>query len=78
MGKKIFHAVAARIDVELVRQFQLVEFLMESPRALVKAETVLAAAIEVDFEAGYLRGVSLGQNKRTVFIPEGDVDRISK
>jgi len=50
MGEKLFHAVATRIDVELVLHFQRVEFLMESPRALVEAETVLAAAIEVDLE----------------------------
>ena len=51
---------------------------MEIPRPLVEAEIVLAATIEVDLEPGYPCGVSPGQNKGAIFVPEGGVDGISK
>ena len=78
MGEKVFHPVASGIDVELMPYLQRVEFPMQICRPLIETETVLTATIEVNLESSYPCGVSPGQNKGAVLIPEGGINGISK
>ena len=78
MGQQVRNAVAARVEVELVRNFEGVERLMQFARASVETEGVLRAAIEVHFHFQKRGRVFPRQHERAVQVPEFQVDRIAK
>ena len=61
--EKILCVVAARINVEFVFHMKGIEFVVQSPGALVEAIAVFAATIEVNLEPGYSAAFFLARTK---------------
>jgi len=73
---KVDGIVAAGIDVEFMRDVARGKDLIESAGAGVEAVVVFVAAVEIDFEAGELRGA--GEDDGIIAVPKRGIGRIAE
>ena len=76
--KEIRKAVIARVRMIFVFYARLLQFLVQRGRSFFEAVVVVLAAIEIDRHLSQGGGISLRQNKWTVLIPVGNVDRLAE